>query len=143
MLHANREFLRELACGEGGNSQPEKMIGRFIEIDGAFVIDKFRRSASKAAREYSQDLTAFECFVNSVHLEDHYEGPIDWLRAIRIGIANLEGWANERRLNCIIIKGNVGFVMKFHVIREGEYLYGHGMDTSSQGVLTIETPLWE
>lgn len=137
MLRANLQAARRMV--QLVPNRNDRALGEFIEFEGAYILDVFGMSASKEALDFSQDLTAFEAFVNSAHLSDHYVGKIDLIRAIGIGLLHLERWRFPGQLNCILVASETDYIMKLHLVRRGEEIYASDIDGLSNEIVILST----
>jgi len=68
------------------------------------------------------DKTGYECFINSVHIDDYVEKDL-FEQVILFSIKLIELWNNQNNkliLNMILSETDFGFNLKFHVYRENE-----------------------
>lgn len=109
----------------------------FFERDGCFFSKNLIDYCTSASPEYFQDSVGFECFVNSLHIEDYVKGNyLDY--AISFSNALLEAWqrfSSDKKLNVIILPNDFGVTIKFHLIRPNETWLSEDLEEYEDPVL--------
>ncbi|MBS9444379.1 MULTISPECIES: hypothetical protein [Photorhabdus] len=111
----------------------------FVEMDGCFLSKKLLSYCQSNSPSNFEDEIAFECFVNSIHMEDyvnekHFEYSIVFSNSV------INKWNKDHadNLNFIISLDDETLLptIKFHLRREGaSWLNEDNLDSSIQAVL--------
>jgi len=110
----------------------------FFEHDGCFFSKKLMSYCLSASPEYFQDNVGFECFVNSLHIDDYVKGNyLDY--SISFSNALFKAWQSfslDKELNVIILPNDFGVAIKFHLIRPNETWLSEDLEAYEDPVLT-------
>jgi hypothetical protein len=113
----------------------------FEQRDDCHVLGALLALAKHVRRATFYDCTAYECFVNSVHVED-YEPKLPLIQAIQFVMRVLTVWnASTPRLTLIAIVSadELSVVVKFHVKRPAEQWLSENIDGYDDPVMSIES----
>jgi hypothetical protein len=94
----------------------------FVESENCYLFDSLARNFTNAKRANFQDCTGYECFVNSLHVED-YESDQPLAQGILLVDEVFRVWraANPAlQLTAIVSADELAVVLRFHVKRSGE-----------------------
>ncbi|MFC5769825.1 hypothetical protein [Thauera sinica] len=85
------------------------------------------------------DKTGYECFVNSVHIDDYVSA--EYLTYAFIFVEDcFASWEREGRnesLLAIVVCDEFGAVVKLHVARDGESWTGNDLEKYEEGILIV------
>ena len=135
MIAMNERMRRELRSISLGEQKlaPELqgfLIAGFVEINGCFLIKSLKELCLTISEENFPDKTGFECFVNSVHVDDFVAS--DYLaNAILFVDAAFQEWRNgslNSILQAIVCKDEFGALVKLHLCRIGESWVGRNLE---------------
>jgi hypothetical protein len=139
----------DFADGEKSSQKLSQLLAQgFTDVDGAIMFTAMRNIAENVKPENFPDLTGFECFVNNIHVEDHFgHSKIDQAALLRQGIAF--ALATESRIRStfpgkpfkIIVAANQsGCGVRFHSARTGEEWLASDLDSfGEEAILVLET----
>lgn len=97
--------------------------------------------ATNATRSDFQDCTGYECFVNSVHVEDH-DDDTPLCQAIEFIVHVFAAWGASTsilELNAIISVDEFSVVAKFHVKRPAEQWLSDNIEGYEDPILCLES----
>ncbi|ETS33618.1 hypothetical protein PTE_00793 [Photorhabdus khanii NC19] len=109
----------------------------FIEKEHCFFSKKLMNYSSSASKKHFQDCVGFECFVNSLHIDDyvdknHLEYSILFCNSLLISWEYLN--PNDK-LNVIISLDEFGALIKFHLDRNGEMWLSEDLESYDEPIL--------
>ena len=113
----------------------------FEQRDGCLFLRALLALAKDARRATFYDCTAYECFVNSVHVED-YEGKMRLMQAIQLALRVLTIWNTSTPtlpLLAIVSSDELSVVVKFHVQRPTEQWLSENIEGYDDPVMSIES----
>jgi hypothetical protein len=113
----------------------------FEQRDDCHLLRALLALAKDARRATFYDCTAYECFVNSVHVED-YENKIPLMQAIQFVTRVLTVWntsAPRQTLIAIVSADELSVVVKFHVKRPTEQWLSENIEGYDDPVMSIES----
>ncbi len=109
----------------------------FIEKEHCVFSKKLMNYSSSASKKHFQDCIGFECFVNSLHIDDYVDK--DYLEyAILFCNSLLISWRSfnpNNKLNVIISLDEFGASVKFHLNRNGEMWLSEELESYDEPVL--------
>jgi len=94
----------------------------FIEKEDSILSKKLSEANSTLSSYDFEDSTAYECFVNSLHIDDYVE---ELFLEYSIAFSNnlLNKWDSKKtntKINVIITLDDLGGVVKFYLTRKGK-----------------------
>ena len=108
--------------------------------DGCYVLRALSMQAN-APRARFGDCTGYECFVNSLHVEDYCtETPL--AHALLFAMEVLRKWRLEKPTSClvaILTADEFSVVAKFHVKRDGEQWLGDDIERYEDPVMSVDS----
>ncbi|MFL9992071.1 hypothetical protein SAMN05444172_1898 [Burkholderia sp. GAS332] len=113
----------------------------FEQRDGCYFLRALLVLAIDTRRATFYDCTAYECFVNSVHVED-YDGKMPLMQAIQLVMRVLMIWnalAPTLTLLAIVSADELSVVVKFHVQRPTEQWLSENIEGYDDPVMSIES----
>ena len=113
----------------------------FEQRDGCYFVRALLALARDARRATFYDCTAYECFVNSVHVED-YGGKMPLMQAIQLVMRVLTIWntsAPTLTLVAIVSADELSVVVKFHVQRPTEQWLSENIEGYHDPIMSIES----
>mgnify|MGYP003576508955 CR=1 FL=1 len=113
----------------------------FKEKCGCFVFGKFLDIETNAEVGEFQDRTGYECFINSINIDDYVdEGMLEQ------GIAFVKRvflqWSRLHSglvLAAIMIFDELGLKTKFHVLRDGERWLSDDLEGYEESILVVDS----
>jgi len=127
---------------------PQKLIklldGGFVEEEGGVFLARLRQEAPVQRLDFP-DRTAYECFVNHVHLEDYLENgglpPLQLLgRAIAFArelLQRLSRLYGVKEFRVIVASDGHTATVRFHTIRPDEQWVSKGVEGFREEVFAI------
>lgn len=112
----------------------------FEDRDGCCVLHALSAHA-KTPRACFVDCTSYECFVNSLHVED-YSSESPFAQALLLVGEILHKWRIEQPANClvaIVTADELSVVAKFHVKRHGEQWLSDDIERYGNPVMSIDS----
>lgn len=131
---------------DGKNLPPELLdllaVG-FIEVEGCFFLQSLKKlSLSVSAADFS-DKTGFECFVNSIHIDDYVVS--EYLSYAFLFVdACFDLWRSFNsggQLFALISSDEFGVVVKLHLLREGESWLSDDLEKYEDALLCTNSSL--
>jgi len=112
----------------------------FAYRDGAWVLGAFANMQTNVSMNDFPDRTGYECFINSVHIEDYAEDDL-LEQSIRFVTFVLRSWppARDQRLNSVLNFDGDSAVAKFHVLRPGESWINDRLDEFEEALLVADS----
>lgn len=114
--------------------------GGFVRHDGCHVFRSLPM-ATNATRSTLGDCTGYECFVNSLHIED-YEAEQPLVQAILFVMHVFRIWSAaepNKHLTGIVSADEFSVVAKFHVKRLGEQWLSDNIESYEDPILSIDS----
>ncbi|WP_155953880.1 hypothetical protein [Pseudomonas sp. URIL14HWK12:I7] len=112
-----------------------------IENGGCFLLSALASKSTNAAESDFLDRTGWECFVNSIHIDDFAES--DYLFNAILFVRSVFGeWARRRYgggFQSIISSDEFGSVVKFHFLRDGESWVGSDLEKYEESILLVDS----
>ncbi|MBS9440027.1 hypothetical protein EAE91_23680 [Photorhabdus noenieputensis] len=109
----------------------------FIEKENCFFSKKLMTYSASASQKHFQDCVGFECFVNSLHIDDYVNK--DYLEySILFCNSLLISWNSFNpinKLNVIISLDEFGSLVKFHLDRVGEMWLNENLESYDEPIL--------
>jgi hypothetical protein len=113
----------------------------FVEKDECYLFHSLARKLTNAKRANFQDCTGYECFVNSLHVED-YESDQPLAQAILLVDEVFGVWRASNptlRLVAIISADELTVVTRFHVRRSGEQWLSDDIESYLDPVMSVDS----
>lgn len=96
--------------------------GGFYEKEGCEFLCHFKGVHTNVNIDSFEDRTGYECFINSIHVDDFVEE--QWLgTALQFIIRLLDSWSRVPRtetLQIVLTSNELGATVKAHILRHGE-----------------------
>lgn len=112
-----------------------------IEKDGCFFLAALASKSTNAVESDFLDRTGWECFVNSIHIDDFANS--DYLFNAVLFVRSVLGeWArrgHEGVFQSIISNDEFGAVVKFHFLREGQSWVGSDLEKYEDSILLVNS----
>ncbi|WP_321867849.1 hypothetical protein [Paraburkholderia tropica] len=115
--------------------------GGFVEKDDCYLLDSFAQNPTNAKRTNFQDCTGYECFVNSLHVEDYADD-----EPLAQGILFIEAvfrvWKVSNpalALTAIISADELAVVTRFHVKRSGQQWLSDDIEGHIDAVMSVDS----
>ncbi|MBC3465349.1 hypothetical protein [Pseudomonas sp. RW10S2] len=110
----------------------------FLLSEGCVFLNALKASCSSATASNFQDCTGFECFVNSLHIDDYVSG--DYLVQALLFVSEVFSlWRDFKFLSgdfaAIVLLDELGVVVKFHLVRGGESWLASDLERYEEAVL--------
>jgi hypothetical protein len=112
----------------------------FVTHDGCHVLRGLSASTN-ATRSTLGDCTGYECFMNSLHIED-YEAEQPLAQAVLFAIQVFRVWNLSEPTTCltaIVSADEFSVVAKFHVKRPGEQWLSDNIEGYEDPVLSVDS----
>ena len=103
-------------------SLQELVLSGFIEVDGCYFLQKLFNQQKHISSLDFIDKTGYECFVNSIHIDDYIEEDL-FIQGLLYSDKIISEWLkleNNTTLEVILSETDFGFQIKFHVSRPNE-----------------------
>ena len=114
--------------------------GGFCELENCYVLCRLL-GATNATRADFDDATGYECFINSLHIED-YEPEFPLAQALQFVAQVFHVWNEDRRtfpLRAIVSADEFSVVAKFHAARSCEHWLSEDLEAYDDPILTIDS----
>ncbi|WDH25786.1 hypothetical protein [Pseudomonas chlororaphis] len=113
----------------------------FVEDSGCVFLTSLASMKTNATESDFLDRTGRECFVNSVHIDDYVSS--DYLvNACLFVEAVFEKWRRQdknRIFQAVISSDEFGAVVKFHLLRDGEFWVGDNLEGYEDPILLSDS----
>lgn len=149
MIVMNEKMHRELGLinTEGKVVHPELLdliAPGFIEVNGCVFLKSLKALNLNISGSNFPDKTGFECFVNSIHVDDYVAS--DYLsHALLFVEACFDLWRSFKgeggELVAIISSDEIGAVVKLHFLRRGESWLGDDLEKYEDAVFCATSSL--
>lgn len=109
--------------------------------DDCYFISELLPMSKSVGRENFSDCTGYECFVNSVHVED-YDEDFPLCQSVKFTAMVFERWraiTGDLTLISIICADDCSVVVKFHVKRKNENWVGGNIDEYKDPIMIFES----
>ena len=113
----------------------------FLESDGCFLLRALAKRDTNTSLQDFPDRTGYECFVNSIHLDD-YVSENCLILAFAFAEALLSAWRKSGRdepLKLIISSDEFGALVKCHVVRPSESWLAPDLERYEEAVLVVDS----
>lgn len=146
MLMMNKKMAEEMRCIDWGNrelpsSLSELITPGFCEQDGCIFFVSLRVRDTNATTSDFPDKTGYECFVNSIHIDDFVQ--FDYLPYACLFVETC--FAMWRRsgirgdIKAIISSDELGALVKFHLVRDSETWVDQDLEKYEDGILVVDS----
>ncbi len=139
----------DFAKGEKLSKELSHLLAQgFTDLDGTIIFTAMRNIANKVKPENFSDKTAFECFVNHIHVEDQLDEPVlhrPKLLEQSIAFAltterQLRSIFPAKPFKVIVAASADGCGVRFHAARPGEEWLATDLDGyGEEAILVLET----
>jgi len=114
----------------------------FTCVDGCYLLTGLAKVRTQYGLAEFQDRTAYECFINGVHIDDYVDE--EYIAQTFLFVtAVMKAWietTTESTLEVIVSKTNHGYNVKLHVVRSGEDYIDHAeIDNFEEAVLVVRS----
>jgi hypothetical protein len=113
----------------------------FVKKEDCYLLDSLARKLTNANRANFQDCTGYECFVNSLHVED-YESDEPLVQGILLVDEVFRVWKASNpafHLTAIISADELTVVARFHVKRRAEQWLSDDIEGYNDPVMSIDS----
>ena len=138
----------DFAKGEKLSEELSHLLAQgFTNFDGTIIFTAMRNIAEKVKPENFSDKTAFECFVNHIHVEDQLDEPeFDRLGLLKQSVAfaltaerELRSVFPAKSFKVIVAAKADGCEVRFHAARPGEEWLASDLDGyGEEAILVLE-----
>lgn len=116
----------------------------FFRRNGCFFLTCFAERLDFVSLKDFPDKTGYECFINSIHIDDYYAGKAQLVQGLVLINEVLSVWDKKyssQLLVCILSKSNDnGVTIKMHLHREGEHWLDGDLEVyKDEGVLVVDS----
>jgi hypothetical protein len=112
-----------------------------IEKDGCFLLSALASKKTNAVVSDFLDRTGWECFVNSVHIDDFVDS--NYILNAGIFVSSVFGEWKRREyegvFQAIISSDEFGVVVKFHFLRDGEFWIAGNLEKYEESILLVDS----
>jgi hypothetical protein len=112
----------------------------FTKEKDCFFLSVLYKKNINASLENFPDRTGFECFVNSIHIDDYvnenyFKTSLSFIKSI---IKNCSSSFIGEQMRFIIVNNEFGCVVKFHIVRNGESWLSDSLDGYADEVMVFD-----
>lgn len=115
--------------------------GGLIVYNECVFLNSLFLSQKHIAQKDFIDQTAYECFINSIHVDDYITDNL-FAQALLFVEKVIEEWMllkKQNNLEIILSKTDYGFNIKFHILRTGEdYLNIENINSFEEGLMVLK-----
>lgn len=138
----SREFERtSMECKRIPHELQRLLAPGFFEVHGCYFLESLKGLSSTVSAADFPDKTGFECFVNSLHIDDFSEA--DYLAIALLFVeAAFEVWRNcssNGVLQAIISQDEYGVLVKIHLSRLGESWLGDDLEAYEDAMFVADS----
>jgi hypothetical protein len=113
----------------------------FVRVDDCSLIVDLLPESTNVTRFSFPDRTGYECFINSVHVEDYSDqNPLG--QAYELVMRVFDAWRHYepgQTLVAVVSVDELSVVVKFHMKRLGEQWVGENLDAYEDPIMTVES----
>jgi hypothetical protein len=139
---AMRTLLAEATGGEQLNPALNAIVDRGFNVrEGCYFLAALLPAAKNVTRDSFPDRTGYECFVNSIHVED-YDNKAPLCQAIQFVICAFSAWraaVPALTLMSVVSADEFSVVVKFHVKRPAEQWLSENIEGYEDPILSVES----
>lgn len=137
-----RALLAEETVVEQLNPALNAIVDRGFNVrEGCYFLAALLPAAKNATRDSFADRTGYECFVNSIHVED-YDSKAPLCQAIQFVICAFSVWRASvpaLTLMSVVSADEFSVVVKFHVKRPAEQWLSENIEGYEDPILSVES----
>lgn len=137
-----RELLADATIVEQLNPALNAIVNRGFDVrEGCYFLAALLPAAKNVTRDSFPDRTGYECFVNSIHVED-YDSKAPLCQAIRFVICAFSAWrasVPNLTLMSVVSADEFSVVVKFHVKRPAEQWLSENIEGYEDPILSVES----
>lgn len=146
MIQSNYMMRAKLPrIGNGSRSIAQSLLklleSGFAVLDGCVLLQSLLSLNKNAKLQDFPDKTGFECYVNSIHIDDYVEGG-DFEQSIPFLFELFATWNKtfqNKILRAIISSDEFGTVLRFHVVREGDSWLSENLEEYEEAILIADS----
>lgn len=132
-------ILRQIGIGERLESPLQEILSEgFLVINDCYVLKGLFEQQNHVSVSDFVDKTAYECFINSIHIDDYVKNDF-FIQAMFLTERLILEWnklTNHLVLQVIISETDFGVNVKFHVLRQNEiWIDGRELNKFSEAVM--------
>ena len=113
----------------------------FVEVDGCFFLKTLALAETNVSTQNFPDKTGYECFINSIHIDDYVQGDfLDY--SILFAEKAFEIWRSSGcpgEILAIVTCDEFGASVKIHQKRSGESWLGSNLEAYEDAVLLADS----
>lgn len=124
------------------NSQLKKIVEKgFIEREKCFFLKELFNKSTNATQCDFPDETGYECFINTVHIDDYVEKnyiPVAW----KFAEALIQKWRTEHFemvLSVIVSSDEMGATVKCHLVRKNQSWIASDLNKYKDAVMIVDS----
>jgi|SRR5690554_811540 len=139
MNHAMRELVNTIVERKILPPEMRKIIkSGFINKNDCIFLKKLVSKKTNVSEIDFIDKTGYECFINSLHIDDYVES--DFLSyAVSFIFELFKGWKQNKNLQAIISIHESGAVVKLYEERIGESWIASNIEDYEEAILAIDS----
>lgn len=119
----------------------ELILQGFYMKDGCFFLTELEKRKTNATLSNFQDKTGYECFINSLHIDDYVQD--HYLEYSCLFVNEIfNSWKKsglEKAIVAIVSIDELGAVVKIHLARNNEKWLGDDLDLYEEAIFTIDS----
>lgn len=137
-------ILNEVSKEPEFNEEMRKLLnGKIILKNGCFLLSSLNAQSHYSISDFEDEI-AYECFINSIHIDDYVKS--NFLKnSINVISEITKIWLSSKfsKLNTlmfILTKNEYGINIKFHVERNKKYFLKNELNNYDQPIMVIKIP---
>lgn len=119
-----------------------KIIGQgFCRKNDCIFLFYFSRKMTNASEHDFEDKTGYECFINSIHIDD-YTSTDYFSCAYAFAMLVFQQWGGEGNngtMRAIISCDELGASVRFHLVRDGESWTGEDLESFDDAIFIMDS----
>jgi hypothetical protein len=139
---AMRGVLADAALVKAQKSALNAIVQRgFVVKENCYFLDALIPAAKSVTRVHFPDCTGYECFVNSVHVEDYDDrAPLSQvIQFVTQVFAAWSAWMPAMTLISVVSADEFSVVVKFHVKRPTEQWISENIEGYEDPIMLVES----
>ncbi|WP_066736879.1 hypothetical protein [Cupriavidus sp. D384] len=110
----------------------------FVLAGDCYILRSFIEGPINVSRDDFQDPIGFECFVNSIHVED-FAPKYSLMHAMKLVRLIFQNWQEDGVLTAVVSADEISVVVKFHLKRKGLSWLSDNINGYIDAVLIIDS----
>jgi hypothetical protein len=119
----------------------EIVSSSFIDIGECLFLKNCIEVKTNVAINDFPDKTGYECFINSVNIDDYIENDLleQGILFSQEAFKKFKAFDKKNILNCIMLMDEFGLKIKLHLLRDGEQWLPENLEGFEEAILMVDS----